>query len=173
MSAGASRSRARACSDPSFSINYVNTSYSNKGAVKDDEPSVKPEPVAPDPAYARVHAVYQDEIGPALGRQRKRRIPKGSALGRLLVARIGEHDAEAVETVLRWWAFSGHSRAEFLRDKGLGLKTVLRSSNFAEYLEMADGGEPPRPPLPGEYFPSEPEPDDAPRPNRAPDPEFF
>lgn len=57
--------------------------------------------------------------------------------GQLLMARIREHGEESVTRVLRWAHHSPHDRADFLRRRGLSLKTLMQASNFEEYLGFA------------------------------------
>jgi len=54
-----------------------------------------------------------------------------------LKARIMEHSATDVQAVIKWWLVSRHPRADYLRENGHGIDTLLRASNFAKYLEMA------------------------------------
>lgn len=110
---GAHDARAPARVQSKNRINYVNSSliYS---ARKESETTVK----SADPAYESVHTVFLDEIGPLVGRKRKRRIQPSSPLGKQLSARIADYDADTVISVLRWWATSPHKRAIFLRENG-------------------------------------------------------
>ena len=50
---------------------------------------------------------------------------------------IMEHSATDVQAVIKWWLVSRHPRADYLRENGHGIDTLLRASNFAKYLEMA------------------------------------
>ena len=59
------------------------------------------------------------------------------ARGQTLKARIMEHSEEEVLGVVRWWLKSQHPRAGYLREKGHGIDTLLRASNFPKYLEFS------------------------------------
>jgi hypothetical protein len=56
---------------------------------------------------------------------------------RTLKARLKEHTAQDVIAVVKWWLQSSHQRAQYLRDNGYGIDTVLRPSNFTTYLELS------------------------------------
>ena len=56
---------------------------------------------------------------------------------RTLKARLKEHTAQDVVAVVKWWLQSSHQRAQYLRDNGYGIDTVLRPSNFTTYLELS------------------------------------
>ena len=56
--------------------------------------------------------------------------------------RIKEHSADDVVTVVKWWLTSQHQRAQYLRDNGYGIDTILRASKFATYLEAASAPTP-------------------------------
>ena len=70
---------------------------------------------------------------------------KGRGQGLALNGRIREEGIDAVLTVMRWASESGHSRARFLRERGMSLKTLMRPSNFEEYLTFARTAEPTKP----------------------------
>ena len=56
---------------------------------------------------------------------------------RALKARLKEHSAAEVVAVVEWWLRSAHQRAQYLRDNGYGIDTVLRPANFTTYLELS------------------------------------
>jgi hypothetical protein len=56
---------------------------------------------------------------------------------RALKARLKEHSAAEVVAVVDWWLRSAHQRAQYLRDNGYGIDTVLRPANFTTYLELS------------------------------------
>tara|TARA_R110000822_G_scaffold301311_1_gene425131 strand:- start:976 stop:1386 length:411 start_codon:yes stop_codon:yes gene_type:complete len=60
-----------------------------------------------------------------------------SSRQRSLKARLKEHSAADVVAVVEWWLRSSHQRAQYLRDNGYGIDTVLRPANFTTYLELA------------------------------------
>ncbi len=76
----------------------------------------------------------------------KRALKLTSDRRRAVTARLKEHSAEDVLRVVEWWQFSNHERATFLREKGLTIATILRPSNFADYLDFAHAPEPARSP---------------------------
>jgi hypothetical protein len=69
------------------------------------------------------------------GHTRKLALPP--ARRRVLRARVREHSEEDVLRVIEWWLFSPHHRAEFLREKGCAIKTIISPSLFPEYLEYS------------------------------------
>jgi len=82
----------------------------------------------------------------------KEQRPGGPALsptrgqGKLLASRLKQHDLDSVVAVLKWALHSKHKRAVFLRDNGNAtLKTLMRPTNFEEYLEMAREAQEPAP----------------------------
>jgi len=61
-----------------------------------------------------------------------------SGMGKALAQRLKVHGEDAVLTVMQWALTSNHKRAKFLRDNGnCTLKTLMRPSNFEEYLDLA------------------------------------
>ena len=70
------------------------------------------------------------------------------ARAQIIKARIAEHSAEDVLEVVKWWLRSTHQRADYLRENGHGIDTLLRASNFPKYLEFSqekpkiNGGKP-------------------------------
>tara|TARA_R110000822_G_scaffold23443_3_gene72503 strand:+ start:2622 stop:3524 length:903 start_codon:yes stop_codon:yes gene_type:complete len=54
----------------------------------------------------------------------------------MLAARVREHSREEVMGVVRWWLYSKHDRADYIR-KNHTIGTVLRPSNFPTYLEFS------------------------------------
>ena len=70
------------------------------------------------------------------------------ARAQIIKARITEHSGEDVIAVVKWWLRSTHQRADYLRENGHGIDTLLRASNFPKYLEFSqekptiNGGKP-------------------------------
>jgi hypothetical protein len=70
------------------------------------------------------------------------------ARAQIIKARIAEHSADDVLEVVKWWLRSTHQRADYLRENGHGIDTLLRASNFPKYLEFSqekptiNGGKP-------------------------------
>lgn len=62
---------------------------------------------------------------------------RSKGLGARLKARLRDHGHEAMAKLLRWYWASQHDRARFLREKGMGLKTLLRPDNCEEYIGFA------------------------------------
>lgn len=54
-----------------------------------------------------------------------------------LKARLEEYGTAEVLRVVEWRESSPHKRAQFLRDGGHGIDTLLRASNFTQYLECS------------------------------------
>ena len=72
----------------------------------------------------------------------RRPLKLNQARHRVLAARVTEYSEAEVLRVVSWWMFSKHERATFLRQKGLTIATILRASNFADYLDFAHEPEP-------------------------------
>ena len=72
----------------------------------------------------------------------RRPLKLNKARHRVLAARVSEYSEVEVLRVVSWWMFSKHERATFLRAKGLTIATILRPSNFADYLDFAHEPEP-------------------------------
>jgi hypothetical protein len=54
----------------------------------------------------------------------------------MLAARVREHSREELMGVVRWWLYSNHDRAVYIR-KNHTIGTILRPSNFPTYLEFS------------------------------------
>ena len=59
-----------------------------------------------------------------------------------LRARLEEHSAQELLQVIGWWQEAKHPRAQYLRENGHGIDTLLRASKFESYLEMSQGAAP-------------------------------
>ena len=81
-------------------------------------------------------------------------------MGAQLSARIKASGVDDVIKVFQWFGTSEHKRAQFLRTGEHGLKTLLRASNFEEYLAFAESPTT-GPPRPGQWFEPEPGPEPA------------
>lgn len=101
-------------------------------------------------AYADVLRIWNDEIVPKLheqgiGVRAHPRLSPHNGIGLSLSQRIAQQGAPAVLAVLRWYRDSEHERAVFLREKGMGLDTLVSSKNFDKYLafsQLAPGEKP-------------------------------
>jgi hypothetical protein len=56
---------------------------------------------------------------------------------RVLKGRLSEHSEQEVLSVVDWWLNATHPRARYLRQEGHGIDTVLRPSNFGQYLDFS------------------------------------
>ncbi len=56
---------------------------------------------------------------------------------KVLKARLVEHCEQDVLSVVDWWLNSTHKRAVYLRQEGHGIDTLLRPSNFPQYLDFS------------------------------------
>ena len=80
---------------------------------------------------------------------RKRHSPEARALKltkarrSVLKARLEEHTEEELLRVVEWRESSPHHRAQFLRDGGHGIDTLLRASKFEGYLDASFGDQAP------------------------------
>ena len=54
-----------------------------------------------------------------------------------LTERIKEHSADDVLAVVNWWLRSRHARADYLRENGHDVDTLLRADNFPKYLRFS------------------------------------
>jgi len=61
-------------------------------------------------------------------------------VGKQLRGTLKAYDSDDIAEVMRWFWAGTHDRARFLREKGMGLKTLLRPANFDEYLAFARVG---------------------------------
>jgi hypothetical protein len=71
------------------------------------------------------------------------KLTRSKGQGLAMKARATDHGPGAITKVIDWAQNSQHDRARFLRDRGLSLKTLMRASNFEEYLGFASQPEPP------------------------------
>jgi hypothetical protein len=92
--------------------------------------------------YAEVIRVWNEEIVPGcaargLTLRSHPRLSPHSGIGRILAQRLAQEGLVSVLTVVRWFSTSPHERATFLREKGMGLDTLLSAKNFGKYLDFA------------------------------------
>lgn len=61
---------------------------------------------------------------------------------KIIKARMNEHSVQELLQVVGWWHESKHPRAQYLRENGHGIDTILRASKFESYLEMSQAPPP-------------------------------
>lgn len=80
-----------------------------------------------------------DDLWIGLKRLRGGRFRLTPKTRKAIKARIKDTSPEEVAKVFEWWQTSQHSRAKFLRQKNLGIGTILKPDLFFEYLAICEG----------------------------------
>jgi hypothetical protein len=66
------------------------------------------------------------------------RLQPSSGLGKLVRQRLDQHGLDRCLSVVRWFGSADHPRAQFLRDGGHELSTLMRPQKFDEYAAFAE-----------------------------------
>ena len=129
----AGQSRDARARDPSLDIDKTVTEHTSTS-----DPSAAPTAKAAGSPPIQVKKTWDEINDLRVEHKRGARARKLTpAIRRQLKARISDHSPYEVVGVVRWWLTSDHKRAKYLRENSYDLSTLLRASNFPEYLAMS------------------------------------